>query len=120
MPSSGGRTAPAPALFVLSGLTQYAGAAVAVRLFDTLSPPTVAWARIAVAAVVLLAWQRPWRQSWDSRSLLLAAGFGTVLAAMNVSFYVAIAHLPLGTAVAIEFLGPVAVAAVIIDCVTAC
>ena len=41
-----------------------------------------------------------------------AAVFGVVLATMNVVFYVAIDYLPLGTAVAIEFLGPVAVAGV--------
>ncbi len=104
---------PAPLLFLLSGLTQYLGAAVAVRLFGVLPPATVAWLRIAVSAVLLLGWARPWRRGpWDRRRLLTTAAFGVVLAAMNVCFYVAIAHLPLGTAVAIEFIGPVAVAAV--------
>ncbi|HEY0119300.1 MAG TPA: EamA family transporter [Cellulomonas sp.] len=103
---------PAPLLFLLSGLTQYVGAAVAVRLFGTLPPTTVAWLRIAIAAVVLLAWARPWRAPLRGRRLATAAAFGVVLAAMNVSFYLAIAHLPLGTAVAVEFLGPVAVAAI--------
>ena len=46
------------------------------------------------------------------RDVALAAAFGTALGLMNVTFYIAIDHLPLGTAVAIEFLGPVAVAAV--------
>ena len=103
-------------LFLLSRLTQYVGAAVAVRLFGTLAPTTIAWLRIAIAAVVLLAWARPWRASSRAslrgRRLVTAAVFGVVLAAMNTCFYVAIAHLPLGTAVAVEFLGPVTVAAV--------
>ena len=103
---------PAPLLFVLSGLTQYVGAAVAVRLFGTLPPTTLAWLRIAIAAVVLLAWARPWRARLRGSRLATAGAFGLVLAGMNVSFYVAIAHLPLGTAVAVEFLGPVTVAAV--------
>ncbi|WP_448062686.1 EamA family transporter [Cellulomonas hominis] len=103
---------PAPALFVFSGLAQYLGAAVAVGLFETLAAPTVAWLRIAVAAVVLLAWRRPWRVRWTRADLGAAALFGVVLALMNISFYIAIEALPLGTAVAIEFLGPVAVAAV--------
>lgn len=103
---------PAPLLFVVSGLTQYLGAAVAVSLFSVLAPPTVAWLRIAVAAVVLLGWRRPWRTGWTRHDLLAVAAFGAVLAAMNVTFYIAIDHLPLGTAVAIEFVGPVAVAAI--------
>jgi len=102
---------PAPLLFVLSGLTQYAGAAIAVGLFGTLDPTAVAWLRIALAAVVLVAWARPWRGAWDRRRWVTTAAFGLVLAAMNVCFYVAIAHLPLGTAVALEFSGPVAVGA---------
>ena len=103
---------PAPALFAVSGLAQYGGAALAVALFAVIPSPTVAWLRIAVAALVLLAWRRPWRARWTRVDLGTAAAFGVVLAAMNVSFYVAIDVLPLGTAVAIEFLGPVAVAAV--------
>ncbi|GCE75569.1 EamA family transporter [Cellulomonas biazotea] len=105
---------PAPLLFVLSGLTQYLGAAIAVGLFDVLPPAVVAWLRLAVAAVVLLAWRRPWRARgrWTRRAVLTTVLFGVVLGVMNVAFYVAIDHLPLGTAVALEFVGPVAVAAV--------
>lgn len=75
-----------------------------------IAPASVAWWRLAVSALVLLAWRRPWRQAWTKRELGAAALFGVVLATMNVAFYVAIDHLPLGTAVAIEFLGPVVVA----------
>ncbi|MCC2314303.1 EamA family transporter [Cellulomonas xiejunii] len=105
---------PAPLLFVLSGLTQYVGAALAVGLFAVLPAGTVAWLRVAVAAVLLLAWRRPWRvrDLWEPRRLRVTVLFGVVLATMNVTFYIAIEHLPLGTAVALEFLGPVVVAAV--------
>ncbi|WP_412869938.1 EamA family transporter [Cellulomonas sp. 179-A 4D5 NHS] len=105
------RGIPAPVLFLGSGLTQYLGAALAVGLFAVLTSPTVAWLRIAVSALVLLAWRRPWRFRWTRGDLLASALFGAVLAAMNVAFYVAIEVLPLGTAVAVEFAGPVAVAA---------
>lgn len=101
---------PAPALFLASGFTQYAGAALAVGLFAVIPAASVAWWRLAVSAIVLLAWRRPWRQRWTRRDLGGAALFGIVLATMNVSFYIAIEYLPLGTAVAIEFLGPVVVA----------
>jgi inner membrane transporter RhtA len=115
-PSSGGGArlarVPAPALFVVSGLTLYLGAAVAVGLFDTLGAPTVSWWRIVLAAVVLVVWRRPWRRRWTRRELAVAAAFGVALSAMNIVFYVGIDHLPLGVAVAIEFTGPIAVAAV--------
>ena len=103
---------PAPVLFLGSGFTQYCGAALAIGLFAVIPAASVAWWRLAVSAVVLLAWRRPWRQPWTRRELGAAALFGVVLATMNVVFYVAIEYLPLGTAVAIEFLGPVVVAVV--------
>ena len=90
----------------------YAGAAIAVGLFGHATHAGVAWLRCLGAAVVLLAWRRPPRAAWRGWRLLLASGFGVVTAGMNVVFYEAIARLPLGTAVALEFAGPVAVAAV--------
>ncbi|WP_194816972.1 DMT family transporter [Nocardia sp. XZ_19_385] len=113
-----------PLIFVVAAVSQYVGAAIGVFLFDTTEPSTVAWLRAAAAAVVLLAWRRPWgmaggeadgagkrrRSRWTRRGMLIATGFGIVTVLMNVVFYEAIARIPLGTGVAIEFLGPVAVA----------
>ena len=103
--------APPEALFVLSGISMYLGAAVAVHTFDDLGAVGVAWWRVFGAAVMLLVLRRSWRSGWSLRQLLLGGLFGTVLAGMNTSFYLAIDRLPLGTTVAIEFLGPVTVAA---------
>jgi inner membrane transporter RhtA len=107
----GARRVPAPLLFVVGGLSTYLGAAIAVRLFAEVNPASVAWLRVLGAAVVLLAWRRPGRAAWLGRTFWLAATFGLVTAAMNVAIYEAMARLPLGTAVALEFTGPVAVAA---------
>ncbi|MFD1102812.1 DMT family transporter [Schaalia naturae] len=101
---------PAPFFIVGSGLVQYIGAAVAVWLFTVMEPASVAWWRLAVGAVVLLAWRRPWRDGLTRRDLWASAVFGLALAAMNTAFYEAISRLPLGVAVSLEFLGPVAVA----------
>ena len=101
----------APLVFVLSGTFQYVGAGVAVGLFDRMPVVSVAWTRIAIAAVVLIALLRPWRRHWTRDTLWRAVAFGIVLAGMNISFYLALEHLPLGTAVAVEFIGPVAVGA---------
>lgn len=102
---------PPEALFVFSGISQYAGAAIAVLTFEYLTPAGVAWWRVLGAGVMVVLMRRSWKRSWDRRSLLLAGGFGVVLALMNLSFYLAIDRLHLGNAVAIEFLGPTTVAA---------
>jgi len=102
---------PAPLLFVTGAVSMYFGAAVAVWLFDVVSPAGVAWLRSLGAAVVLLAWRRPGRAAWRGKVFWLAALFGVVTAVMNVAFYEALHRLPLGTAVALEFVGPVLVAA---------
>ncbi|RNE49767.1 EamA family transporter [Corynebacterium alimapuense] len=96
---------------IISGLSLYAGAAVAVGLFDVLPPLIVAWFRISAAALILLAVLRPSPRSFIGRSGAQAAVYGIATMGMNMSFYEAIARLPLGTVVALEFLGPVVVAA---------
>ena len=102
---------PPQALFVLGAISQYVGAALAVLLFASVPAAGVAWLRVVAAAGVLVAWRRPWRTRWTRRRLALVAAFGMALALMNLCFYLAIDRLPLGTAVAIEFCGPIAVAA---------
>jgi inner membrane transporter RhtA len=102
---------PAQALFVLGAISQYVGAALAVLLFASVPAAGVAWLRVVAAAAVLVAWRRPWRTTWTRARLALVAAFGIALALMNLCFYLAIDRLPLGTAVAIEFCGPIFVAA---------
>jgi inner membrane transporter RhtA len=102
---------PAQSLFVLGAISQYVGAALAVLLFASVPAAGVAWLRVVAAAAVLVAWRRPWQTRWSARRLALVSAFGLALALMNLCFYLAIDRLPLGTAVAIEFCGPIAVAA---------
>lgn len=102
---------PPQGLFVLGALSQYVGSALAVLLFAAVPAAGVAWLRVLAAAAALVAWRRPWRARWTPARLRLVAAFGAALALMNLCFYLAIARLPLGTTVAIEFCGPIAVAA---------
>jgi inner membrane transporter RhtA len=104
-------TATPEALFVLSALSQYVGAAIAVSVFDEVEPQTVAWFRVIGAALALLAVARGIHRGWTRRQLLGAAIFGVATALMNMFFYLAIDRIDLGKGVAIEFLGPIAVAA---------
>jgi inner membrane transporter RhtA len=84
-----------------------------VLLFARVDPLGVAWLRIASAAVVFAVWRRPWRRiaSLDRESRRLLLALGTVFAAMNSVFYLAIDRLPLGTVAAIEFLPVILLAA---------
>jgi inner membrane transporter RhtA len=100
-----------PVVFVIGAISQYVGAAIGVFLFETTEPATVAWLRAAAAAVALVGWRRPWRREWNRRQAGAALMFGLVTIGMNIAIYEAMARIPLGTAVAIEFLGPTAVAA---------
>ena len=111
------RRLPPHAYFLVSAIFHYLGPALAVLLFAQIAPLGVAWLRIVSAAVVFALWRGParlWRRWRGSpariRRLLLA--FGIVLAAMNACFYLAIARVPLATVGAMEFLGPVVLAAV--------
>jgi inner membrane transporter RhtA len=109
--ASATRRLPPQLLFAIGAVSQYCGSAFAVLLFEAVPAAGVAWLRVVAAAGALAAWRRPWRSRWSRRSLALVAAFGAVLGLMNLCFYLAIDRLPLGTAVAIEFIGPIAVVA---------
>jgi inner membrane transporter RhtA len=86
-------------------------AAIVTRVFPVIGPSaTSAW-RFLLGAVVLLALARPAVRHWNQRQWFGALALGATVAFMNLCFYQAIARIPLGSAVAIEFLGPFCVAA---------
>ncbi|MEO6651265.1 MAG: EamA family transporter [Ilumatobacteraceae bacterium] len=103
--------APPEVWFLVSAISQYVGAAIAVGVFDEVEPQTVAWFRVIGAAAALLVVSRGWRSGWTRRQLVGIALFGVATALMNVSFYLAIDRIDLGKSVTIEFIGPIAVAA---------
>lgn len=105
------RSAPSPTVLVLLSVvsTQF-GSAIAKSLFAQINPYAVVFLRVGFAALVLLALWRPnWRQVNRTTAPTLIL-FGLSLAFMNLSFYLAIERIPIGVAVALEFVGPLGVA----------
>lgn len=100
--------------FLISAVFHYLGPSFAVLLFAHVTVLGVAWLRIASAALVFAIWRRPWQivatQSQAQRRNLPA--LGVTLGLMNACFYQAIARLPLSTVGAIEFIGPILLAAI--------
>lgn len=100
--------------FVGSAIFHYLGPAFAVLLFAVIDPLGVAWLRILTAGVIFAIWRRPWR-AWavaTRRERRTVAAWGALLGLMNASFYLAIDQVPLGTVAAIEFAGPILLAAI--------
>jgi inner membrane transporter RhtA len=108
-----------PSALVVSGIVSVqAGAGLAGRLFGQVSPAAMTGLRLWAAAILLaafggrglarsvrgLARDRAWRDG------AVVAAFGVTLGIMNFSIYQAMARIPLGIAVTIEFLGPLALA----------
>jgi inner membrane transporter RhtA len=88
------------------------GAAASTYLFGRLGVAGTTWLRLCWAAVMLLLIVRPRIGRLTPRDLAAAAALGVTSALMTLAFFGAVSRLPLGTAVAVEFLGPLGVAAV--------
>jgi len=86
------------------------GIALSVGLFDDVGPAGAAALRLAWAGVVLLAVVRPRPSAFTARGFAASAVLGVVTGALTLCFMAAVARLPLGTASALEFLGPLGVA----------
>jgi drug/metabolite transporter (DMT)-like permease len=95
---------------VLAGACWALAAVLARYAFDRGVPPVrLAEARVAVALVALapfLAWRRPDLLRPPPGTWPVLAGFGACVAAVNLAYYVAIDHLPVGVAVALQYTGP--------------
>jgi inner membrane transporter RhtA len=103
---------PPPGLLLVSIVSIQLGAAVAVHLFATLGPIGTVFLRVSFSAVFLLVAARRQIRVDARRHIGLLLLFGCVIGAMNMCFYGAISRIPLGIAVAIEFVGPLGVAVV--------
>lgn len=86
------------------------GLALSVHLFGEVGPLGAAWLRLAWAGLLLAAWVRPRPWRFPRKALLAAVLLGVVTAGVTMLFMAAVARLPLGTASALEFLGPLGVA----------
>lgn len=84
------------------------GLAASVALFHRLSPLEVSWLRLAWAGLIVLVLFRPRRVA--GRTLAACVMLGVLTAGVTMFFLAAAARLPLGTASALEFLGPLGVA----------
>lgn len=101
---------PVHALVLMSISSVQVGAAWATTIFHQVGASGACLLRLAAASVVLVIVGRPDVRAFSRRQWLWAAGLGLVLATMNLTFYHAISRIPLGTAVTIEFIGPLLVA----------
>lgn len=95
--------------FAAMGCVQL-GLAASIGLAGTLGSEGVAWLRLAWAAVILVAIARPWRLRYSRATLGICALLGLATAGMTLAFMRAVETIPLGTASALEFMGPLSVA----------
>ena len=116
-PASVGTTAPrlgaarqGASMALASMLCVQLGLAASVGLVDDLGPAGTAWLRLAWAGVILLLVVRPRPAQFTPSALRAAVLLGMVTAGVTILFMSAVTRLPLGTASALEFLGPLGVA----------
>jgi inner membrane transporter RhtA len=102
---------PSPALVIGAIASVQTGAALATTIFDQTGPGGAVLLRLVTASMVLFLVWRPRIRALTRHQLALVALLGLVLAVMNLCFYHALARIPLGIAVTLEFAGPLAVGA---------
>lgn len=112
-------TTPAPprgrtralGLVVAAVVSVQFGGAVAATLVPQIGAAGSVALRLGIGVVVLWAVARPSLRGHSRRAWVTVVLFGVALGAMNLTFYASLAHLPIGVAVTIEFIGPLTLAA---------
>jgi inner membrane transporter RhtA len=105
-------TVPAPLLVIMSIASVQVGSAIARTFFDDLGAAGVTLLRLLFAALIFAVATRPRVREWTPAAWRAAALLGIVMAGMNLIFYLSLSRTPLGTAVTVEFLGPLMLALV--------
>lgn len=108
MPAARQRFLPYAAL-IGAIVTLCVGTSLAKGLFPVVGAQGTSAYRVGFAALILMLVWRPWNHPISRADLGRVALYGAVMGVLNLSFYMAIRTVPLGVAVAIEFIGPLAV-----------
>ena len=95
---------------LISILSVQAGASFSKHLFPLIGAEGTTALRQLFSSLVLLVLFQPWKGLPDRKHWFIVCLYGAILGVMNLTFYMGIARVPLGIGVAIEFLGPLAVA----------
>jgi inner membrane transporter RhtA len=102
--------AAAPVLAIAAAMVStYAGAAFAKQLFPLVGAEGVVALRVGLSALLLAAFARPWRVLPSRAEIPTLLLYGLTLGCMNLLIYRAFARIPIGIAVSIEVMGPLAV-----------
>ena len=101
---------PATVLVLCAIVSVQFGAGVARTQFEAVGPFGATFLRLVFAAIILGVLVRPRVAAWSARAWLAAVVLGVALAGMNTMIYLAFESVPLGVAVTVEFLGPLALA----------
>ena len=104
-----GAIPPVPA--IIGGIVSVqAGAALAKGLFPALGAVGTVGLRVGLSAIMLIAAFRPGLRRTTAAQWRAVIPYGLVLGTMNILFYLSLSRIPLGVAVTVEFVGPLAVA----------
>ncbi|HZO23567.1 MAG TPA: EamA family transporter, partial [Steroidobacteraceae bacterium] len=98
------------ALLLLAMASFQSGASIAKTMFPVVGAAGMVTLRIGFGTLILALAMRPWRARITTANWRPLLGYGISLGVMNLLFYCALARIPLGIAVALEFTGPLAVA----------
>lgn len=104
--STGGATG----VLLMAMISIQLGASIAKELLPSIGPSGATALRTSIAATLLWAVWKPWRAPRTATWLRAVVVYGACLGTMNLVFYCALARIPLGLAVALEFIGPLGVA----------
>lgn len=99
-------------LVVVAGSFNYVGTGILTPALKVVGGPEVAWMRLTITAVVLLIWRHPLTKHWSKDSIKWLVLFAISIGTMYTSYNISVNNLPMGVAVPIQFLGPVAVGAI--------